>query len=629
MAGVTVSDGLQAVATSADGAFELYTQPAAQPFVFLVTPPGFRPRNQFFFRTGAVAGEARVEFTLDEDARRSVDTLRIAHVTDSHIGVSQYPHYASPDDLAEDFQAVAEDARPDFFIATGDLTDQGRREDLEAYHKATLKAPPPVFSLWAAHDGLSVRGLTDRSPTGYYEEVMGPAFYAFHWGDYFFLIYPETHRWSRERQQLMQGFVREMLSALAPEQKVVLATHDPTCFKPEGKPAANRSGPSVPDFALHPGLRLILNGQYHSTRILRHRGVLQVGAPPLTMGGIDTSPRGYALVHLTKNGVDVEMRSLVNRRSDSKTSSRAPRSGLRLIWERKLHSGVHRTPALALGDQAFVCAGDWGRPHRPGVEALDLKSGASQWFFETESSVKNGVVASERHAFAVSVAGMVYCFDPRSGSRIWQAALPNFPDRWIYTRPFLTSQSLCVAQYSGSAAFDPATGGMMWAEGGQWEDGWSPTYQAPPANSDAYFLITTKSLGLYAVAAHSIRTGETLWMRRLDIGNDGKSGRRLYQNNFTSLMLAGDMLLAPGLGHDVFALSAVSGDIVWKEPVFLESGHRTGVQPGSYISVFERQWLGGKQRSGLRGRVARRLLLFRYVDRQACMALRDSQGSAR
>ena len=106
-------------------------------------------RTDYSLTTGkSLAGLQRTDSSADN---AEGNTLRIAQVTDTHIGVTM-----DGDDLAEQLARVLE-AKPDLVVVTGDFTDEDTpREDMVSACKAlgaiVDKVPYGVFFVYGNHD---------------------------------------------------------------------------------------------------------------------------------------------------------------------------------------------------------------------------------------------------------------------------------------------------------------------------------------------------------------------------------------------------------------------------------------------------------------------------------------------
>lgn len=588
LAGVIVSNGETFTRTASDGSFSLEVDAQRHRFVFYTSPSGTRPSGAFYRRSDAVLGpdQGRPIFETRKAPERAQSNFRFVHATDTHIGTDPTTSYVLPEALRADLARVAADESPAFFVVTGDLTDLGFRHDLKAYRKAIDSLPLPVFSLYAGHDGIAAtRFDVDYESTGPYRDFLGPLSYAFEWGGWHFLVYPELFFEQEQRDlEQVENWFWSYLAALPADTNIIVLAHDPSRFHRtagqfEPTPSASKLK------RVHSGVKLVLHGQYHTIRTVTHDDVTVSGTAPLTMGGIDTSPRGYSAVTVAGNDVSVEQRWLGKKPGVQK------RDGLpRGSWETQLPRSLHRAKPWVNESIAVLSLGDHGDPQASGLLALDLETGQERWRVRTDSTVKNSVTPDGSDApqvvFALSVAGRLYRVRIADGHVDWTADLPRYPDRWLFARPIVRNGAVLIAQYSGTVAVDAETGRVLWQSGEQWENGWSPVYQAPPVGAKFYYQLTTKSLGDYAVSAHRIASGEVVWRQRLDV-HPGGSYPDLYQLSYPSPLLTPNSLFVSGLGDRLWAFEPESGLLQWTEGALRQEGPESGPKPAAYYAVRE------------------------------------------
>ncbi len=593
---VYVFNGETFTRTNADGSFSIAADPELHRFIHIASPTGMRPVGDFYQTVrGIVDGAAgEVIFELVPAPERESSSFTFVHASDSHFSVDANTAYAVPDEVAEDFSLIAARENPAFFVMTGDMTDYGTMEDLETYAAILADLPVPTYSVYGGHDGIAaVRFDVDYGTLDPYERFLGPTAYAFDWGGWHFLVYPELF-FPEEQQILAQTkeWFWSYLAELSPDANVVVLTHDPARFhsaegQAEYAPSAARLR------AEHPGVRLVLHGQYHTVREVAHDGLTISAVTSISIPGIDTTPRGYSTVTTNSNGVSIEHHLI---ESTLETPPRPPRSGssdrVTRVWSQQLPRGVHRATPSIEGNIAIISLADQGATGEQGLIALDVESGEPRWRLKTDSTVKN-TVGTNTHdladrLFALTVAGQLYSVQLSTGGVEWQTQLPRYPDRWLFPVPIVQSTQITVAQYSGSTALDARSGEILWNVGDHWENGWSPVYQRPPSDDTHFFTLTTASLGDYVISAHRLVDGGLAWSRVLNADNDGEARLRLYQLEYASPLIHGDLLIVPGLGDRILALDRRNGEVVWDRPVVERAGLHSGLTvPSGYVAVRE------------------------------------------
>jgi len=597
LAGVAVSNGFVFALSDAGGAYALEVDVTAYPFVFVNPPSGLRAAAAHYHRVRSHAATAmEVDFELAHDPAQRRGGLRIAHVSDSHIGVASRPHFASGEQLAEDYRAIVAAESPDLILNAGDVTDAGRAEDFEACLAAGRAAGVPVIHTYGNHDSdadrADVGGRIEETNNLRYQAVIGPDQFTFDWGDYHVIVCGMYWPGMGFRRPRMSAWFSAALALQPAEKKIIVLTHD----KPRAFPELTACwAPTLPELEAHPGVFLALHGHHHSTCVFRHGRLTVVGVPPVCFGGIDTSPRGYAVLSLDGPRVDVELRQLGGKPAPRHPgAARAPAlPGASLRWVAQLPTNLHRAAPVVAADRVLVSLGDNRPLTQAGVVALDRGTGEPRWTCRTESAVKNSVGLAEpeggvlrESAFAVEVTGRVHRLDLATGRRVWEQTLPYHPDRYLYMTPRATEAGIYVIQHKASYALAPDDGRILWRKGPEWEDNRSAVYQRPGLDATKLFYLTTTFMGLHALSAQDRLTGEILWMRRMDKLPAGYPDR-FFQGHFPSPIVAGDFVVAPGLADRLAVFHRESGETVWQEPVLNHDGPFSGVRPAWYDTLYE------------------------------------------
>jgi 3',5'-cyclic AMP phosphodiesterase CpdA len=300
---ILVSNGEDIVQTDVKGWYTLQVDPEAHKFVFITVPDRFQPCKEFFQATHSWTDSREdVHFGLRAAPNRATRPLSVAQITDTHVVAAD-----SRDILIQDLRQLVQESSPDFIIATGDLTNRGKLEELENYREAIQSIGTPVFSLFGGHDGNEERFADEagNSFTRNFEQILGPTYYSFDWGGCHFVLNPtEDHFFSTsDRKRKEQWFWSDL--ALQPEnQEIIIAMHTPpnTAF-------LERLG--------HYNVRLVLYGHWHSSKVYSHGKIVVAATPSLCFGGIDTTPRSYRLVEFREEEVETELVPLQQVRSYS------------------------------------------------------------------------------------------------------------------------------------------------------------------------------------------------------------------------------------------------------------------------------------------------------------------------
>ena len=338
--GVAVSNGELVERTDAGGAYVIEAQPGIHRFVTITCPEGFRPADSPFRRIrGEENGPFHFELApLGEPSSR----FTAAHVTDLHLITGEDrrrqgpgPDLASPDILAGDLAEVEQALSPAFMLLTGDLTNAGSIEELEAFRAVAEASRTPLHLGFGGHDanvlqartpgrrvadGSEVRDWLDDSNagvtlTGYFERVLGPTHYSFDCGSWHFVLYPnEEHEFSAYDQLRKERWLEADLAQQPPGRPIAVGVHMP--------PRTDL----LERLAKH-DVRLVLHGHTHTARAFRHGDMVVASTPPLCWGGSSTDPRGFRALRFDGDSFDMELRAAGRGRSRDRSEGRSKDAG--------------------------------------------------------------------------------------------------------------------------------------------------------------------------------------------------------------------------------------------------------------------------------------------------------------
>ncbi len=594
--GVRVSNGEHIVETDADGRYALEVEPGEHRFVFLAVPDGHRPSHGFYQSThGCTEPREGVDFELEPDPDRRNRTFALAHISDTHVTVEGA--LTSGDVLAQHVQDLAKESTPDLIVTTGDMTDWGGVAQLECVRDAFETVPVPVYVLFGGHDGNEERhgGVSadeiarmkdtpnnpelidlvsknrDKACTLNFESVLGPTYYSFDRGGRHFVIYPnEDGYYSPEGRERKQTWLWADLALQSDDREIVMAVHGP--------PA-----PAFLDRLSRYNVGLILFGHWHSSKVYGHGKTVLAVAPSFCFGGIDTSPRGYRLVRFGDDGLEVAFKASQKTASSPETPARILLGGsgeMRLRWEQRLPMGLHRAAPVRAGDRILLSLGDDGYPPQGGIACVEAETGRLVWQTYTDASVKNSVAVSSSETTddddlcaAVSVAGRVYALSVPSGDVVWEADLPGYPGRWIYTSPAVADGHVYAGAKAGYGAYSLETGEQEWYTEIDHNDAWS-CYASPQVYQELLVALVQRK----AILALNRHTGEVVWERGVGAEFPYASPALIGRLVVTGGEAANLHFHTGDPGH-LAVLDARSGDVVWDRSV-LPSRYPTGLIAG-------------------------------------------------
>ncbi|UCC77653.1 MAG: PQQ-binding-like beta-propeller repeat protein [Anaerolineales bacterium] len=184
---VLVSDGESVVTTDQMGHFVLPHGNRDHP-VFLSTPAGYQPVGDFFQHAGE---HGSVSFRLAQAPERTVS---------AHTFIVLADYQWEPDDsMRAVFSHIIDDpAGAQFIVHVGDLfyMMEGApvgvaRRYYETYRSVVAEFDIPIYNLIGNHDLVNGPPVSPEMPEfaeGLYEEVLGPTYYSFDWGEVHYVV---------------------------------------------------------------------------------------------------------------------------------------------------------------------------------------------------------------------------------------------------------------------------------------------------------------------------------------------------------------------------------------------------------------------------------------------------------
>ena len=557
LGGVLVSNGEQIVQTDEEGRYALAVEPEAHRFVFVTVPDGFQAPSGFYSSTrNWVGAQDEVDFWLEPAPERAAREFTLVQITDTHV-VTEGDMLTSGEVLAESLQQLVGEASPDLIVASGDLTNRGELAELSRFREAIETVPTPVFPLFGGHDGNEERheGISQGGYTftRHFEAVLGPSYYSFDWGGRHFVFYPnEQSFFSSADQERKEVWFWADLALQPADREIVVVVHTPPPV-------------SFLEALSRYNVHLVLHGHWHSSKVFSYKEMVVAATPPFCFGGIDTSPRGYRVLRFGEEGAGVAFRALKpagvsSPSEDTQEEIAFDEMGLRLRWEQQLSGGLHRAAPVPAGNRLLLSLWDEGYPTRSGVCCIEVGNGDLVWHARTDATVKNSVAVDDGICAAVSVTGRVYALAEGSGRLEWQANLPVYSERWIYTSPVIADGTLYAGAKAGYAAFDLKTGEQKWYVPVEDSDNLS-CYASPQVYEDLLILLVQRR-GLMALDRQS---GNVVWEQKVGV-----------EYPYPTPVVAGNLLVSGGDSSHLIALRTISGEVVWDKPI-LPAGYPTGL----------------------------------------------------
>ncbi|MBS1915958.1 MAG: metallophosphoesterase [Bacteroidetes bacterium] len=247
VAGVSVSDQVIVVKTSADGAFSI-SNPKGYGFIILSTPDGYKADSSWKRIT---KNSTAVNFPLAKT--KPVREFSFIHASDTHV---------SPDgiDRMEKFRNIIAQTKPDLVLITGDLVKDALRVNektastyFQLYASEIKKINVPVWSAPGNHDNFGIErqsSLVSKDNPLYGKEMfhhyLGPRYYSFNYGGVHFIALDDVDfedTWYFGHIDSVQlNWVKQDLENVSPLTPIITFAHIPffsgglslTTFSPYG-----------------------------------------------------------------------------------------------------------------------------------------------------------------------------------------------------------------------------------------------------------------------------------------------------------------------------------------------------------------------------------------------------------
>ena len=588
LAGVSLSNGELVVTTDAAGTYEIEALPGKHRFLTLSVPSGYVRPDPWFQRLDADAREdTRHQFNFVlESCNDASESFTVAHVTDLHMhteeegGIDEQTDIClvTPQLLTWDLGEIERELSPDFFLVTGDLTNEGPIPQFDALRSVIDQMSTELYPAFGMHDAnvltynvpeprvapdSQIRDWFDESNmgvtvTGHFERMIGPTHYSFDRGCWHFVVYPnETHGFSIYDQLRMERWLDRDLSMQPKGTQVVIATHMPP------------RDDFLDRLAAH-GVRLLLHGHTHSARVYGYGDILVAGTPSPCWGGSDTNPRGYRAIRFEGGSFEMEFCPLSHVQSGTVQENRAASGDApspALLWETNLPAHVHRAAPVPFEGDLLVSLQDEDDGSNSGICRVNCGDGRVVWHTKTDSAVRNSIaISADGGVFGVSHCGRLSRFDADSGEAIWSRDLWGYPHRWVATSPVLADDTVYVGAKSGYSACDTVSGELRWEarfsgtldlSADEAGDKWG-AYLTPLLFDDLLIVLVPRR----SVMAINRKNGRIIWETPI-LGS---------QDYWASPLFVGERLISgaePGL---IMALQPQTGEVIWKEAVLQQGG---------------------------------------------------------
>lgn len=588
--GVTVTDGVQIVATGEDGryALELDTVRRITDLVYVTQPAGHAvgvdefntPRFYRDLGQLTVGAAARADFALTPDPAGRSSRFTFANVADPHFNPNMKEQMTEISSTGQDLA---------FVQVSGDLTDNATDAEFAIYRAGTAAAKHPVWPAVGNHEYFNRGAATYLARIENYRRHVGPEWYSFDRGNRHFLVLENNGAAPFEEQY---EWARQDLERNAAGKQVVLLMHQPMNV-PFGSPSTyDRYGELLERY----DTELVLVGHEHSNdadagaEFVRGAKHVQTNSSSYT---IDSSPRGFRYVHMEGEHFDNPFRRYGVQQS---LTINAPTPGgevsvgapgevqvnaydssdeVRRVRYR-LDGRADWHPLRASGE--WTWSADWaGAAPAPGEHTLDVEAtddAGNRWTKSTTFDVTNappvrpraGADWAQQHGDERHSGVARDAVDPRRLALAWSHRTPG---TFLTGSPVIAGGTVYAATRDENGEGRAAVYAIELASGRRlWEFRTDISVHGPIAVADGVVYAQSLRSTLYALDA---RSGTLLWQREPAAAPEPNNQRTYGYYGVT--VAAGKVLWTHqdrfGVGSQgvVAALDPKTGATIWQSPM--------------------------------------------------------------
>lgn len=478
VAGVSVTDGRNVVKTDDNGKYEIKVWRKSH-FIAITIPSGYETDSYYIPFDKA---KESYDFSLNKSDITAQADHSFIQISDTEIGEN------GTGEWLDTVKELVKENKPAFLIHTGDICyEAGLKKHIEEMNTDTMGCT--VKYVIGNHDYVDGKYGEEL-----YESLYGPVWYSFDVGNVHYVVtsfqtgsdyksfYNKNDRWK---------WLKNDLENVDSDKKVVMFNHT----KSPSDDYVLSFGRDELDLKKH-NLIAWVYGHYHYNYVYENEGVLNISAPRPDCGGIDSSPAGTRIIHISSDGsISTEMKYY----DLGKTAE--PQN---MNWSTKLEGNVLFCDMVYDNGFVYTATVDDDYPRTCKIYCLDAENGRIQWEFETKNSVKNNICIDGDRIVAMDVEGNVYCLDKTNGTVIWQKSIE-------LGNTIGTSSAICINNdvvFAGTArtvtALNLNDGSVKWSNN-----------RDRGENSPAEFVVCGDRLIVNShwdsLAALNIESGKALW----------------------------------------------------------------------------------------------------------------------
>lgn len=491
LSGMSVSNGIDWVRTSEDGAYEFILDEHQTGTAFVCTPAGWRASKQYFVIADFDEYTDEVQpgdIGLQRDPSREGNSFTFVQLSDTHVTDA----VDTIETMIDDLNVVNRLTETPVFVATtGDLINLGERvPEFKGYLRAVKTCAFPYYNIIGNHDYGG-----DARKSENYEKFIGPRYYSFTVGNCHFIAKDIiASLWDQQALERQNAWIEEDIRRNAGSRQIIVLQH----FIPTNEEL---------DWWSRFKTKAIFSGHWHGRRERLYKGILDVNSAPLRFGSIDRSPRGFRVVHVDGDQITCEWRVA---QQDKRVEVIQPAGGATVSCDRVHLQVLAYDTAVRVNKVRYRIE----TVNEAGGEAETIHEGemnsVGRWMWTAdcglfEDKVKSASVRMVAEAFAAD--GSTWQAESTFQVSKVPAAVPQMGEDWRFFHGDAGHRG-----YLTTGPRPPLT--MAWAAhlGGT-------VLLASPVIADGKVYAGTgfgESLNDCAVHALDLRTGKPLWREPVD-----------------------------------------------------------------------------------------------------------------
>jgi len=533
--GVCVTDGRNVVKTDENGKYVLEGWYKSH-FITVTVPSGYATDNYYI---KVDKSKDSYDFTLDKSEITAAEEHSFIQISDTEIGAD------GTGEWLEDLKRLVSENKPAFLIHTGDICyEDGLKRHIQDMNTDTMGCT--VRYVIGNHDYVDGKYGEEL-----YESLYGPVWYSFDVGKTHYVVtsfqtgsdykscYNKNDRWK---------WLANDLANVSDDMKVVMFNHT----KSPADDYVLSFGADKLDLKEHNLIAWVF-GHYHYNYVYENNGVVNISAPRPDCGGIDSSPAGARLIHISQDGtITTEMKYYDLEKNTQPEGA---------LWNTKLDGNILFCDTLLDGEYVYTASAYDDYPDNESkIYCLEKENGKIIWSYKTINSIKNNMIISNNSIIAQDTEGNVYCLNKTNGEIVWQKKVD-------LGNSLGTNSGICEKDgivYTGTprviTALKIETGDVLWSQN-----------RDKGENSPAEFMICGDSLIVNShwdsLTALNLSDGKELWNTK---------DEHIRFRSSTPLCVDNNLLVADS--NAIMLVDSQSGEIISKK-VFEEYNFSSSAQP--------------------------------------------------